>query len=282
MVGLADVKRQAITLAAAARARREREEAGLPVRDRSNHIVFTGNPGVGKTTVARTFKDLFYGLGVVKRDHYAEVATSDLMGGYMGQTPERTKKFLEDNKGGVIFIDEAYKFSEGEHNEYGRQALNEILTFADDHKADTVIILAGYPEAMQGLLASNPGLPRRFPNVIELPDLDRDGMSEVMHRTLQNHLDKLGNGGHQALEHALDRAYPALQTGNAGEVNNLYDRIDEARDLRLAQMPERSLKDKTALTVEDINSGLETYLARAAAKHGKLQPTGRRRSRADR
>ena len=249
------------------------------MRDRTNHVIFTGNPGVGKTTVARIFKDLFYGLGVVEKDRYAEVKTDDLMAGFMGQTPERTRKFLEDNKGGVIFIDEAYKFSQGERNEYGRQALDEILTFANDNKGSTVIILAGYPEAMKGLIDTNPGLSRRFPNVVELPDLDRGGMSEVMHHAMRRNVDKLAQGGHQALERAMDKALPVLQTGNAGEVNNMLDKIHEARELRLAQMPDRTVKDKTTLTVDDINLGTEEYLASARAKRGRLTPTVRRRKR---
>jgi len=281
MIGMESVKRQAYSLAAAAQARREREEADLPVTDRTNHLVFTGSPGVGKTSVARIFKDLYYGLGLIERDSYVEAQTSDLMGSYMGQTPERTRKFLEDNKGGVIFIDEAYKFSEGERNEYGQQALNEILTFADEHRGDTVIILAGYPEAMRRMLNTNPGLPRRFPNVIELPDLDRGGMSEVMHRNLRSNLDKLAPGGHQALERAMDRALPALQTGNAGEVRNLLEKIHTARDLRLAPLPKRTMADKTTITIDDIEIGTRDYLASAQAQRGRLVPTNRKKSLAD-
>jgi hypothetical protein len=171
LIGLGSVKAEVRELTRFLQVQKHREEAGLPRTQVSVHTVFTGNPGTGKTSVARILGEVFGALGVVKRGHLVEADRSALVAGYVGQTAERTNKVIDKALDGVLFIDEAYALvSEEGDDPYGHEAVQILLKRMEDERARLIVILAGYPAEMQRLLESNPGLSSRFNRTLSFPD----------------------------------------------------------------------------------------------------------------
>ena len=157
---------------------KKRKENGLSTSARSLHSLFVGNPGTGKTTVARILGQLLYQKGIVRKPSFVEVSRSDLVAEYVGQTAQKTREVLESALGGVLFIDEAYTLSNGGNQDFGIEAINEILKFMEDHRGDIVIIFAGYTKEMNDFLKANSGLTSRIPNVFDFEDYTED---EIVH-----------------------------------------------------------------------------------------------------
>lgn len=171
LVGLSNVKSKVNDLIAFQKVQQLRKQNGLPVSKNTMHLAFTGNPGTGKTTVARIFGRIYKKLGILSSGHFIEVSRTDLIAGYQGQTALKVKKIIEKAKGGVLFIDEAYSITENEHTDsYGRECLTELTKALEDYRDDLVVIVAGYTEPMNVFFESNPGLRSRFNNFIEFDD----------------------------------------------------------------------------------------------------------------
>ena len=152
------------------RVQRIRAERGLPVLDQSRHLIFTGNPGTGKTTVARLLAQIYRTLGVVERGHLVETDRAGLVAGFVGQTaPLVTARFDEADQG-VLLIDEAYSLVRGGERDFGREAIDTIVKLIEDRRDRIVVVMAGYPDEMDELIEANPGLRSRFPKVIHFPD----------------------------------------------------------------------------------------------------------------
>ena len=179
LVGLEPVKIEVERLVAAREFTRAREARGLPPIEQSPHLVFTGNPGTGKTTVARLVADLYKSLGILKKGHVVEADCSKLIAAYIGQTPIKTQRLCEQARGGVLFIDEAYGLTAHQHQGYGPEAIETLLKFMEDNRGDIVVIVAGYPKEMQGFLDANPGLRSRFDVVIDFPDYSTEELTSI-------------------------------------------------------------------------------------------------------
>lgn len=182
LVGLQTVKREIDTLVNLAKVSQMRRERKLPVPELSLHLVFSGNPGTGKTTVARIVSQIYGKLGLISKGHLVEVDRSQMVAGYVGQTAPKVAAVVEQALGGVLFIDEAYSLMSKGGQDYGAEAIETLLKLMEDHRDDLVVIAAGYGEEMEAFLSSNPGLRSRFSRTIDFPDYTPEETLEIFER----------------------------------------------------------------------------------------------------
>ncbi|MDH6227972.1 AAA family ATPase [Streptomyces sp. MJP52] len=261
MVGLEPVKRQVKALSAQLNMARLRAERGLPVRPPKRHFVFSGPSGTGKTTVARILGRVFYALGLLGGDHLVEAQRADLVGEFLGQTAVKANELIDSALGGVLFVDEAYALVNtgyGKGDAYGDEALQVLLKRAEDNRDHLVVILAGYPEGMDRLLAANPGLSSRFTTRVDFPSYRPDELCEIG-KVLAG---ENGDGwDEEALEELLSISTHVVGQGWIDELGNgrflrtLYEKSCAYRDLRLSAVPgtaELSREDLSTLRLPDL------------------------------
>ncbi|GAX55135.1 hypothetical protein SO3561_06689 [Streptomyces olivochromogenes] len=249
MVGLEPVKRQVKALSAQLNMARLRAGQGLPVQPPKRHFVFSGPSGTGKTTVARILGRVFYALGLLGGDHLVEAQRADLVGEYLGQTAVKANELIDSAIGGVLFVDEAYALSNsgyGKGDAYGDEALQVLLKRAEDNRDHLVVILAGYPEGMDRLLAANPGLSSRFTTRVDFPSyrpLELTSIGEVLAAENgdiwdEEALDELRSiAGHVVDQGWID------ELGNGRFLRTLYEKSCAYRDLRLSGYPNTPSRD---------------------------------------
>ncbi len=233
-----------------------RQENGLQTPPVTNHMVFLGNPGTGKTTVARILAKIYHGLGVLSKGHLVEVDRSGLVAGYMGQTSEKVTEVIEKAKGGILFIDEAYALANGQQGDFGQEAIDILNKAMEDNRDDLIVIAAGYHDEMQDFLDANPGLRSRFNRTIEFPNYDAAELLEIMTNRAKS-LDYTLTG--DAVQYVLDTftrilACPPENFGNARSVRNYLDRVIHNQANRLIAENNFKEEDLTRLTLADVQS----------------------------
>lgn len=181
LVGLEKVKNKVHDLIVYQKVQKMRREKNLHSAKNTLHLAFTGNPGTGKTTVARIVGRIYKKIGLLSKGHFVEVSRTDLIAGYQGQTALKVKKVIEQAKGGVLFIDEAYSITENDNSDsYGRECLTELTKALEDYREDLVVIVAGYTQPMKKFFESNPGLKSRFNTFIEFDDYNSDELDKIL------------------------------------------------------------------------------------------------------
>ncbi|WHX41256.1 AAA family ATPase [Mesobacillus sp. AQ2] len=251
VVGLDEVKTFVRSLSAQIEVANKRKAMGLPdMGAQSLHMVFKGNPGTGKTTIARILARRLKELGVIKLDHIVETDRSGLVAGYVGQTALKTREVLEKALGGILFVDEAYALF-GDGQDFGQEAIDTIVKFMDDHRENIIVILAGYEDDMEQLLDSNAGLRSRFPNVINFPDYAVDELVEISRRLLKPKGYELSPDGTRALKGIFESVEGNTSAGNGRLARNICEAAIRAHALRLSEIDEPTLEDLTLLMQED-------------------------------
>ncbi|WP_210594188.1 right-handed parallel beta-helix repeat-containing protein [Streptomyces sp. GESEQ-35] len=253
MTGLHAVKREVTDLVNLLSATRQRQAAGLPVPKISNHLVFTGPPGTGKTTVARLYADLLHSLGVLSTGQLVEVARADLVGRYVGHTAQLTKEVFDRALGGVLFIDEAYTLTpQGAGSDFGQEAVDTLLKLMEDHREEIVVIVAGYTAEMDRFLTSNPGLASRFARSVEFENYSTDELVEITSRYATTSGYDCAPGTLEALRAYLEQLPRDRSFGNARTARQTLEAMITRQARRIGAISAPSLDDLRLLLPDDL------------------------------
>jgi stage V sporulation protein K len=258
LIGLESVKDQVRALIAFLQVQARRQEHGLAEAATSQHLVFLGNPGTGKTTVARLLAQMYRAMGLLKRGHLVEVDRAGLVGEYVGTTAMKTDRAVKRALDGVLFIDEAYALARGDEvrQDFGSEAIETLLKRMEDHRHRLVVIVAGYPTLMRRFLESNPGLQSRFSREISFPDYSTDELVAITEKFATDSEYRLDEGAVEALRRILDGAKRGERFGNARFARTLFEQALNAHALRLAErLDEVGANELSTLTADDIAAG---------------------------
>lgn len=252
-VGLAAVKKEVRNLIDLVKVHQLREKNGLPVTELSLHMVFSGSPGTGKTTVARLMARIFRSLGILSKGQLVEVDRAGLVAGYVGQTALKTKKAVDKALGGVLFIDEAYALNGSSGNDFGQEAIDAILKAMEDHRGDLVVIAAGYDDLMDRFIHSNPGLESRFNRFLHFEDYSPEELLEIFKMRCRKGCYELEEDAAGLVRDLLREENRDPESfGNARGVRNVFERILVCQANRLAGRETVTREDLTRLTAADV------------------------------
>lgn len=259
LIGLSPVKQDVKTLVDFIKIQRKRKEVGLKENPLSYHCVFTGNPGTGKTTVARILADIYRELGIVKKGHLVETDRSGLVAEYVGQTAVKTNKIIDSALDGVLFIDEAYTLVQGGEKDYGSEAIATLLKRMEDDRNRLVVILAGYNEEMKAFIDSNPGLQSRFSRYINFPDYSADELAKIFLLRAKNSQYVCDADVCASIVDIMGRAVVTKDKnfGNGRFVRNLFEKAIQRQAVRLSSVSPITTEMLTQLTLHDLGYAYE-------------------------
>ena len=256
-IGLDEVKKEVKNLINMATVYKLRIDNNLPNPDMSLHLVFSGNPGTGKTMIARFMARVYHSLGLLSKGTLTEVDRSGLVAGYIGQTAIKTSKVIESAMGGVLFIDEAYTLTSKTENDFGYEAVDTILKAMEDSRADLVVIVAGYTDLMEKFIDSNPGLRSRFNKYIDFADYTADEMFAIFKLNCSKSFYVLDSAAEDKIKEYFTLVSEAAgEFGNARGVRNTFEKILTEQANRIASLPSVSRDDLMKITEDDVVSAL--------------------------
>lgn len=236
LVGMEEMKRMIKEIYAWIFVNKKREEVGMKARKQALHMMFKGNPGTGKTTVARLIGKLFLKMNVLTKGHLIEAERADLVGEYIGHTAQKTRDLIKKAQGGILFIDEAYSLGRGGEKDFGKEAIDTLVKHMEDKQHEFILILAGYSREMDYFLTLNPGLHSRFPLVIDFPNYTIDQLMEISARMLDEREYSLSHGAEKKLKDHLIWVKSVLNPNsfsNGRYVRNIIEKSIRAQAMRL-------------------------------------------------
>lgn len=250
LIGLMDVKKELHNLINFVKVQNMREKMNLPTPKVSLHMVFTGNPGTGKTTVARILGNIFRELGVVKKGHFIETDRSGMVAGYTGQTALKTQDIIKEAIGGVLFIDEAYSLSSEGTGGFGQEAIDTLIKLMEDNRDNLIVIVAGYEDEMNNFLKSNPGMKSRFNRFIEFKDYNSDELIEIFYNMCKTHSYKLDLEADAYLKEVIENmiANKNANFGNGRVIRNIFEKVITYQSNRIVNIP--SIKEEEMITIK--------------------------------
>lgn len=260
MVGLDGVKAEVRSIIDEIQVNEWRRAAGLSTGGMSNHLIFAGAPGTGKTTVGRIYGQLLAALGVLPGGPLREVSRRDLVGQYIGHTAEKTAAVFDEAKGGVVFLDEAYTLTRqagGGSNDFGQEAVDMIVKLMEDMRKDIAVIAAGYTNEMREFLDANPGLASRFVKTIEFENYDADDLTKIITGMVSTNDYKLGDGAAELLWAYFDKLPRDENFGNARDARKLFEKLRKVQSGRLRQLPARpELSELITINAQDVEAAV--------------------------
>lgn len=253
VIGLKSVKNYIRSLNARLRMQEERRKVGLQVDStQTMHMIFKGNPGTGKTMMARTVANVLYNMGVIRTNKLVETDRAGLVAGYVGQTAIKTTEVIQSALDGVLFIDEAYSLAQGGENDFGREAIDTLVKLMDDNRDRLVVVLAGYSNDMDNFLMKNAGLKSRFANIIEFPDYTTDELVEIAQKQYNSKGYVIDEDAKNVLRNIFDIAKQNPQFGNGRYVRNVFEKSVNNQALRLSTDADLTKDELITITAEDI------------------------------
>lgn len=254
LIGLESVKNLVLEIKAYIDIQKRRQQEKLAIDPLALHMIFKGNPGTGKTTVARIMGKLFRAMGVLQKGHLIEVERADLVGEYIGHTAQKTKDQLKKAVGGILFIDEAYSLARGGEKDFGKESVDCLCKFMEDNKDDIILILAGYRTEMDNFLKINPGLRSRFPIHIDFPDYSGTELLDIakliLHKRQYNLSPVAEKELYKLVSNSVVDAQPNI--GNARMVRNIIEKSIRRQAVRLVRQATLTREDLMAIQPEDI------------------------------
>ncbi len=254
LIGLDSVKSLVLEIQAFVEITQRRISARLASDPVVLHMIFKGNPGTGKTTVARIIGKLFLEMGVLSKGHSVEVERADLVAEYIGQTAQRTREQLRKAAGGILFIDEAYSLARGGEKDFGKEAIDTMVKTMEDQRSDLIVILAGYSEPMEEFLETNPGLKSRFPITIEFPDYSAFELFKIAEEMLEQRDYQLNKAARRKLFRIIEdvRKKEQVNFGNARAIRNLIEKSIRQQAVRLVSKKTTSRTQLMEISDDDI------------------------------